>query len=601
MAFVTDPSCCSAVIRHVFADHEWGAPGFTAVHETRQPRTPTGLLLSVFQLLLVSACGISDDTPTSPRLPTSNAEAESLASSDIRAADPVDNVTIYYNVVEESITEAERTGALRSVGVVHASRFHGTRPAAVTMPRTQLEAFSRLSWVRIIEVDSSPPLYPAEALVTPRHTNGGAHSSPLLAQTIPWGMMDIGAPVAHGRQFRGAGVKVAVLDQAVHVTHPDLNIAGCWDNFGAGASCIAEPASWNGTPFDHGTKAAGVIGATDNSIGVLGVAPDATVYSVRVCAPGLGCPDSAVYDALIWAGNHSIDVVSMSLGSCGGSVSTSMAILLAQLANAGMKIVVAGGNGIHTAPNPCAPGDPLSKFATAPGTIAVSAYGTDLQYKAGYQYGSAILFSAPTDVLTTGIQSGGGTDLEVFGGTSAATPHVAASIAVLLSAGFQKQHALTRLVETAYQPPGAGTPHNNFYGFGQIRLGDAAAAKPRVTYLDWCTGTGITTAGLCTMTAHTTAGIAPIQVRFDVTRSDQPGVVQYGWGAPVRDIQVDAGDYTLTVSMYAREQQYLRIGPLTVQTIPVCTGAALLGFGPSGGGSTQAAAVCGGGGGGGEN
>src|SRR5690606_1771 len=265
------------------------------------------------------------------------------------------NVTVYYTVIEDAITEVQRAAALRTVGVVHASRFHGARPAAATVPVDRLEEFSGLPWVRVIEVDSSPPMYPANNAIGSTPLSDRFYSSSLLSQTVPWGMADIGAPAAHGRQFRGAGVKVAVLDQAVHVTHPDLDIAGCWDNFGAGAACITEPASWNGTPFDHGTKAAGVIGAVDNSIGVLGVAPDATVYSVRVCAPGLGCPDSAVYDALIWAGNHSIDVVSMSLGSCGGSVSTSMAILLAQLANAGMKIVVAGGNGIHTAPNPCAP------------------------------------------------------------------------------------------------------------------------------------------------------------------------------------------------------------------------------------------------------
>src|SRR5690606_266422 len=130
-----------------------------------------------------------------------------------------------------------------------------------------------------------------------------------------------------------------------------------------------------------------------------------------------------------------------------GSVSTPMAILLGQLASAGTLVVVAGGNGIYTVPSDdCYPWSPVSKFARAPGTIGVSAYGTDHQYKTGFQYGPAIDFSAPTDVLSTAVEAGAHT-IEPFGGTSAATPHVAAAIAVLLSAGFQKQHVLTRMVE----------------------------------------------------------------------------------------------------------------------------------------------------------
>ncbi|MGH2735236.1 MAG: S8 family serine peptidase, partial [Actinomycetota bacterium] len=54
---------------------------------------------------------------------------------------------------------------------------------------------------------------------------------------------------------------------------PDLNVAG-------GTSCIAEPSFNDGN--GHGTRVGGVIGALDNSSGVVGVAPGARLWAVRV-------------------------------------------------------------------------------------------------------------------------------------------------------------------------------------------------------------------------------------------------------------------------------------------------------------------------------
>src|SRR5690606_9215567 len=220
--------------------------------------------LALFQLLAVASCGIDEEIPTASSPSSVDEAVAATKSSGENPTHSAENVTVYYTVIEDAITEVQRAAALRTVGVVHASRFHGARPAAATVPVDRLEEFSGLPWVRVIEVDSSPPIYPANNAIGSTPLSDRFYSSSLLSQTVPWGMADIGAPAAHGRQFRGAGVKVAVLDQAVHVTHPDLDIAGCGDNFGAGAACITEPASWNGTPFDHGTKAAGVIGAVDN-------------------------------------------------------------------------------------------------------------------------------------------------------------------------------------------------------------------------------------------------------------------------------------------------------------------------------------------------
>ena len=537
-------------------------------------------------LVALTATGCSEKQVTASEAvdePPSMIGARETSSPTVAAS--ARDITVYFRESVPGLTKAARAQDLEAVGVVHASELHGDLPAAVTLPRERLRAFTELPWVEIVEIDSSPP---ARSLVQPAERL--LERSPFatrLAQVVSWGLTDIGALDAHGRQFRGAGVQVAFLDEATIIGHPDLAITGCWDAFGAGALCV-----YDGHVFDHGTKVAGVLGALDNSSGVLGVAPAASLYGVRVCAPGLGCPDSAVYDGLIWARDHGINVVSISLGTCGGSVSMTMGQLLAQMAASGIFVVVAAGNGVHSVPA-CNLWDPVSKFASAPGTVAVSAYGTDHLFKPLYQYGPAIDFAGPTDVVTTGPVT---TPLP-FGGTSAATPHVAAAIAVMLSAGFQQHHILPRLAETTFQPVGEPTPHNNHYGFGQIRLGLAAVGKPSITSVDWCTGGAISTAGPCEFTAHTTGGIAPIQVRFEVTRSDQPGTVHYGWGAPTRTIQVGAGDYTLSVKMFAREGYYLRVGPYSIQEIPVCPSAPALVLESPAGSAATAAANCGGGGG----
>jgi hypothetical protein len=100
--------------------------------------------------------------------------------------------------------------------------------------------------------------------------------------------------------------------------------------------------------------------------------------------------------------------------------------------------------------------------------------------------------------------------------------------------------------------------------------------------------------GPAQVNASMTGGIAPLQARFEVSRSDQPGAVTvYDWGSPSRAIYVGAGDYTLSIKVIPREQTYLRVGYHTIQEIPVCTtGAALIA--PDQDPTTTSATGCGG-------
>src|SRR5438552_537637 len=103
-----------------------------------------------------------------------------------------------------------------------------------------------------------------------------------IADIIPTGVSRIRAnhasqPSAYQSGFTGAGVKVAILDTGIDLTHPDLvpNL-----DLALGRNCITA-----GPPHDghgHGTHVAGIVAAANNGLGVVGVAPEATLVPIKV-------------------------------------------------------------------------------------------------------------------------------------------------------------------------------------------------------------------------------------------------------------------------------------------------------------------------------
>jgi len=105
----------------------------------------------------------------------------------------------------------------------------------------------------------------------------------IAGQVTPTGVRRI-----NGKESRIAGIDgadqrvdadVAIVDTGIGGTtshaHEDLNIAG-------GHSCsTSNPNSW-GDPNGHGTHVAGIVGALDNGIGVVGAAPGVRLWSVRI-------------------------------------------------------------------------------------------------------------------------------------------------------------------------------------------------------------------------------------------------------------------------------------------------------------------------------
>jgi len=244
----------------------------------------------------------------------------------------------------------------------------------------------------------------------------GSNSTPTPtqpAQAAQWGVKKVwGATTAPAT---GAGVKVAIIDTGLAMSHPDLaaNVKGGVNYVRPGHS----PEDDNG----HGSHCGGIVAAPDNAIGVVGVAPGASLYAVKVLdSRGSGWL-SDVAAGIDWARTNHMNVASMSLGASSGATVLSNACDNAVAA--GVLVVAASGN-------------------EGPGRISYPAYYASVVSVGATDANDAIAYfsntnadveiSAPGVSIFSTYKSGGYATLS---GTSMATPHAAGLAALLLSTG----------------------------------------------------------------------------------------------------------------------------------------------------------------------
>jgi hypothetical protein len=126
---------------------------------------------------------------------------------------------------------------------------------------------------------------------------------------LQWDMDQISAPQARAINGGSRSVIVANIDTGTDYTHPDLapNI-----DFANSASCLSgaadtTPAAWN-DDNGHGTHTAGIIAAARNGIGIVGVAPNVKIATIKAGnADGFFFPE-AVICAFMWVGSHGLQV-----------------------------------------------------------------------------------------------------------------------------------------------------------------------------------------------------------------------------------------------------------------------------------------------------
>ena len=141
-----------------------------------------------------------------------------------------------------------------------------------------------------------------------------------------WGMRAVQAGPASYANATGAGVSVGVIDSGVDATHadvaPNLDLARSCSFIFSDTPTAAPAEVANGDCSNksavqdlqgHGTHVATIIAGADNGIGVVGVAPQATIVALKACTIEGFCFADSVAAALRYAGDQRLDVVNLSL------------------------------------------------------------------------------------------------------------------------------------------------------------------------------------------------------------------------------------------------------------------------------------------------
>jgi subtilisin len=175
-------------------------------------------------------------------------------------------------------------------------------------------------------------------------------------QKAGWGITAFRLPDAW-KLAQGEGVTIAVLDSGADLDHPDLK-----DNLVEGINFVKP-----GTPPEddngHGTHCAGILVASNNDIGMVGVAPKAKVMPVKVLDKNGNGNLLNVAQGIRWAADKGVDFITMSLGSPMKVANVRKAIQYAD--SKGFPCFVAAGNAGKT--------DEIFYPANYPETIAIGA------------------------------------------------------------------------------------------------------------------------------------------------------------------------------------------------------------------------------------
>jgi subtilisin len=279
-----------------------------------------------------------------------------------------------------------------------------------------------------------------------------------LNQDVPYGIDQVQSTDAQAQGIEGDGMSVAVLDTGIDASHEDLA-----DNVVDGYSVFTD--SENSNPFNdgngHGTHVAGTVAAVDNDFGVIGTAPEADLYAVKVLSNEGSGSLSGIAEGLEWSIENDIDIINMSLG---GSQGSSILEDFTDLAyEEGALVVAAAGN----EGNGFGFFDTVGYPAQYDSAMAVAAVDSNNQRASFSSAGPAVEISAPgVDILSTVPNNG----YDAFNGTSMASPHVAGVAAQVWEAKPELSNVeLRSLLNDTAVPLGA----QRDYGNGLIQAVDA--------------------------------------------------------------------------------------------------------------------------------
>lgn len=303
--------------------------------------------------------------------------------------------------------------------------------------------------------------------------------------------------------YGSSSVIIGILDSGVDTGHPDLRLVQGYD-FGDDDSDPDDDSAEAG----HGTCCAGVAAAiADNGIGVAGIAGGCSVMPLKVADSNGYMYFSYIQDALYYAADNGVDIVSMSLGASLTSHSATDAAL-EYAYDEGVTLFAATGNeNASTISYPAinehviavgaaSPDDGRKRSSSSSSEVNSgvntdpNGYTVDGERWWGSNYGSttqdgndAVDIIAPTILPTTDITGSDGYetgDYELwFNGTSCSTPYAAGVAALIKSQNpsWAPSQIRQKIVNTATDVVNveAGSGWDRYSGYGLINAGAAVS------------------------------------------------------------------------------------------------------------------------------
>ena len=343
---------------------------------------------------------MTDDTPpTDTTLPA----PPGTAAHDARE-DPADSGCSRYNVGLDALAPS---AVVDPAAIIRTFAFDA---CTASLPASTALALRSNPHVRYVEPD-----YRMRPGATGTRPASGVSVDP---RDTDWNATRVGADVAHLHGFLGDGCTVAVLDSGVAPDHPAVPVAG---GHAVVESRFREGPAW-ADDMGHGTHVAGVISANRDADAPTGIAPEATLYAVKVLdATGHG-RQSATARGLEAAVERDCDVANLSIGDVYPSALLHDALRYAR-SNDLLPVVAAGNEG------------PTRNSVTTPGrsptALTVAALTRKDRLARFSSRGGQVDIAAPGRDITSTVPGGLGTKR----GTSMAAPHVTGGAVVLRGGG----------------------------------------------------------------------------------------------------------------------------------------------------------------------